>query len=38
MFSGNSSRDFSPLTDRWGDFVLDTLQHKAVIKVPPRRL
>ena len=35
LFSGNSSRDFSPLTERWQEFMLDTLQHKAVIKVTP---
>merc|ERR1712107_271433 len=30
LFSGETSKDFSPLTSQWEDFVLDTLQHKAV--------
>lgn len=33
LFSGNSSSDFSPLTDEWRQFSLDTLQHKAVLKI-----
>lgn len=33
LFSGETSKDFSPLTSQWEDFVLDTLQHKAVLKV-----
>jgi len=33
LFSGNASRDFLPLTEQWQDFVLDTLQHKAVLKI-----
>ena len=33
LFSGEANKDFSPLTSQWEDFVLDTLQHKAVLKV-----
>jgi len=33
LFSGTASRDFSPLTEQWPDFILDTLQHKAVLKI-----
>jgi len=33
VFSGNSSRDFSPFTEAWDRFSLDTLQHKAVLKI-----
>ena len=33
LFSGNPSRDFSPITDSWQDFKLNTLQHKAVLRV-----
>ena len=35
LFSGETNKDFSPLTSQWEDFVLDTLQHKAVLKVAP---
>ena len=38
LFSGESNKDFSPLTSQWQDFVLDTLQHKAVLKVLPHHL
>ena len=37
LFSGEANKDFSPLTSQWEDFVLDTLQHKAVLKVLPRQ-
>ena len=33
MFSGNPSEDFSPITDSWQQLRLDTLQHKAVLRV-----
>jgi len=33
LFSGNPSKDFSPLTNSWKDFKLDTLQHKAVLRI-----
>merc|ERR1719483_1880230 len=33
LFSGRPSRDFSSLTDDWQDLKLDTLQHKAVLKI-----
>ena len=33
MFDGIPSKDFSPITDSWKDFKLDTLQHKAVLRV-----
>ena len=33
LFSGKPSRDFEPLTSAWDQFKLDTLQHKAVLKV-----
>ena len=33
MFSGNPSEDFSPITDSWEQLRLDTLQHKAVLRV-----
>ena len=33
LFSGQGSSDFSPLTPRWEEFKLDTLQHKTVLKV-----
>jgi len=36
LFSGETSKDFSPLTSQWEDFVLDTLQHKAVLKITER--
>ena len=36
LFSGEANKDFSPLTSQWEDFVLDTLQHKAVLKVLTR--
>ena len=35
LFSGEANKDFSPLTSQWENFVLDTLQHKAVLKVLP---
>ena len=38
LFSGEANKDFSPLTSQWEDFVLDTLQHKAVLKVLPHNL
>jgi len=33
LFSGQPSQDFSPLTDDWDQLKLDTLQHKAVLKI-----
>ena len=33
LFSGNPSKDFSPITNSWNEFKLDTLQHKAVLRV-----
>jgi len=33
LFSGQPSQDFSPLTDDWKELKLDTLQHKAVLKI-----
>eukprot|EP00092_Neocalanus_flemingeri_P064060 GFUD01077632.1.p1 GENE.GFUD01077632.1~~GFUD01077632.1.p1 ORF type:complete len:532 (-),score=119.38 GFUD01077632.1:340-1935(-) len=33
LFSGNPSEDFSPITDSWREFKLDTLQHKAVLRI-----
>jgi len=33
LFSGNPSEDFSPITDAWREFKLDTLQHKAVLRI-----
>ena len=33
MFDGIPSKDFSPITDSWKDFKLDTLQHKAILRV-----
>jgi len=33
VFSGNPSEDFSPITDSWSQFKLDTLQHKAVLRI-----
>merc|ERR1712025_909286 len=33
LFSGQPSQDFSPLTDDWRELKLDTLQHKAVLKI-----
>lgn len=33
LFSGNPSEDFSPITDSWQEFKLDTLQHKAVLRI-----
>lgn len=33
LFSGNPSEDFSPITDSWRKFKLDTLQHKAVLRI-----
>ena len=33
MFNGKASKDFSPITNSWKDLRLDTLQHKAVLKV-----
>lgn len=33
MFSGNPSEDFSPITDSWQQLRLDTLQHKAVLRI-----
>lgn len=33
LFSGNPSRDFSPITDSWQEFKLNALQHKAVLRV-----
>jgi len=33
LFSGRGSRDFSPLTDQWDKFKMDTLQHKTVLKI-----
>jgi len=33
LFSGKPSRDFEPLTSAWDQFKLDTLQHKAVLKI-----
>jgi len=33
MFSGNPSEDFSPITDSWEQLRLDTLQHKAVLRI-----
>jgi len=33
LFSGNPSKDFSPITDSWSELKLDTLQHKAVIRL-----
>jgi len=36
LFSGETNKDFSPLTSQWEDFVLDTLQHKAVLKITER--
>jgi len=33
LFSGKPSRDFEPLTDGWKELKMDTLQHKAVLKI-----
>eukprot|EP00091_Calanus_sinicus_P023914 TRINITY_DN8321_c0_g1_i4.p1 TRINITY_DN8321_c0_g1~~TRINITY_DN8321_c0_g1_i4.p1 ORF type:complete len:474 (-),score=124.60 TRINITY_DN8321_c0_g1_i4:74-1495(-) len=33
LFSGKPSRDFEPLTEAWSELKLDTLQHKAVLKI-----
>lgn len=33
LFSGNPSRDFSPITDSWQEFKLNALQHKAVLRI-----
>ncbi|XP_023328503.1 serpin B4 isoform X2 [Eurytemora carolleeae] len=33
LFSGRGSLDFSPLTPRWDQFKLDTLQHKTILKI-----
>jgi len=33
LFSGNPSKDFSPITNSWNEFKLDTLQHKAVLRI-----
>jgi len=33
MFSGNPSEDFSPISDSWQELKLDTLQHKAVLRI-----
>jgi len=33
LFSGQPSKDMSPLTDEWNNLKLDTLQHKAVLKI-----
>jgi len=33
LFSGDPSQDMSPLTDDWSQLKLDTLQHKAVLKI-----
>eukprot|EP00092_Neocalanus_flemingeri_P102983 GFUD01131729.1.p1 GENE.GFUD01131729.1~~GFUD01131729.1.p1 ORF type:complete len:527 (+),score=142.23 GFUD01131729.1:57-1637(+) len=33
LFSGKPSQDFAPMTDAWSEFKLDTLQHKAVLKI-----
>jgi len=33
LFSGQPSQDMSPLTDEWSQLKLDTLQHKAVLKI-----
>lgn len=33
LFSGKPSPDFEPLTEDWSELKLDTLQHKAVLKI-----
>jgi len=33
LFSGKASRDFEPMTEAWSQFKLDTLQHKAVLRI-----
>jgi len=33
LFSGTPSADLSPLTEEWANLKLDTLQHKAVLKI-----
>jgi len=33
LFSGRGSSDFAPLTPKWNEFKVDTLQHKTVLKV-----
>jgi len=33
LFSGKPTQDFEPMTSAWNEFKLDTLQHKAVLKI-----
>jgi len=33
LFSGRGNPDFSPLTPKWDEFSIDTLQHKTVLKI-----